>query len=327
MSTCAPSHTTAAATLLACAVLPAGCGQTSPPPTSAKPVVIMTGSPFGAYHRTGVALAEQYRQHLKLDVEVRPFDGGLGQGNGLMAVENGEADIAFANSDVAFRAFRTGTDSLASPHTHLRAIARLWINAVHVLVRRESGIKVFADIRGHSFAMSREPGVDALVRIIIEGHGLHVDDVKAAYAGGDEAVRQIRNGLIDGIIFASAYPVAAVSERSGPRGMLLLPLAPSAIDRLRTSYPFFTSATIPGRTYPGQDQDVPTVGLPVVLTCRDSISEPLAYAFTQVLFDQLPALSVLVPELKSLTTDAAKATPMPLHPGAARYYRERDLFR
>jgi TRAP transporter TAXI family solute receptor len=96
---------------------------------------------------------------------------------------------------------------------------------------------------------------------------------------------------------------------------------------LRTRFPFFKPAVIPKRTYRGQEIDYQTVGIDGLLLCRDTVPESLVYQMTRSLFEALPDLMRDQPAARLINVGRAPATPVPLHPGAARYYRERDLFR
>jgi TRAP transporter TAXI family solute receptor len=96
---------------------------------------------------------------------------------------------------------------------------------------------------------------------------------------------------------------------------------------LRQAYPFFSRAVIPSGTYPGQGKAVRTIGVDSLLVCRADLSEALVHDLTQRLFEILPLLSSSQQSLGPIDLDRAPATPIPLHAGAARYYRERELSR
>ena len=114
---------------------------------------------------------------------------------------------------------------------------------------------------------------------------------------------------------------------SAPTKNVRSSLTPDAVDHLRSAFPFFKPATIPKGTYKGQDDDLITVGIDGLLLCRDDLPEALVYAMTRSLFDALPSLARSQPSARLINVNRAPTTPIPLHPGAARYYRERDLFR
>jgi hypothetical protein len=93
------------------------------------------------------------------------------------------------------------------------------------------------------------------------------------------------------------------------------------------SYPFFRSTLIPRDSYTGVTEAVRTIGLDSVLVCRKDLDEELVYKLTKLFFEALPTLSFSEEALRFMDLDQAPATPIPLHEGSARYYREQELMR
>jgi TRAP transporter TAXI family solute receptor len=108
-------------------------------------------------------------------------------------------------------------------------------------------------------------------------------------------------------------------------GIRLLPVEPDAVARIRADYPFFKPVVIPTGTYRGLERDLPTVGVDNLLVCRVGLDEELVYQMTRVFFNQLPALVRAHVAARQVSREQGPATPIPLHPGAARYYREQGL--
>ena len=295
--------------------------------TPAKTIVLVTGPPTGAYNPLGAALADVYTRTIPgVHFTAVAADGPAGAGSNAAWLEQGRADLGFVRSDIAYQAFRNGAPQDARPHSHLRSIAVLYTNVVYVMVRRDSGISRGEGIRGHRLQASEDPATNGLTRMVLEALGLTLQDVHvrptAGAPGGSMALRDA-----DVRIFAAAYPLASIEATGPPGGVHLLSLTPEAIDHLRSTFPFFKPATIPKGTYQGQDEDVTTVGIDGLLLCRDDLSDALVYAMTKSLFDALPALAKSQPSARLINVNRAPTTPIPLHAGAAHYYRERDLFR
>jgi TRAP transporter TAXI family solute receptor len=200
----------------------------------------------------------------------------------------------------------------------------LYTNAVHVLVRRASGITRGEEIRGHRVQLSDE-SVAPLARYVIEGYGLTQDDIQIV-GSARNAVARLKSGELDVRIFASAYPLSGIDDVGPSGGLALLSLPAEVVERLRSRYSFFKPAIIPKGTYQGQIADVHTVGIDGLLLCRDTMPEATVYDLTRSLFSVLPELSRTQSAARMIDAINAPATPVPLHPGAARYYRERDLF-
>jgi len=305
----------------------ASCGTTSASATTAvRQVTFYTGPPGGAYSPLGKALADVYNKTIpQAHVTVFSNDGPRGAGINAEAIEAGKADLGFSRSDIAYDAFRSGTEGDEKPNTHLRAMAVLYTNAVHVIVRRSSGIQNWHDVVGKRVQLTEEAGAP-LARIVLEGHGVPLRDVQIV-PNARNAITRLKNGEMDVRIFASAYPLATIDDVSETSELKLMSIDPAAVDRLRSNYPFFKPAVIPANTYRGQTEDIRTVGIDGLLLCHDSMPEALVYEMTRQLFEALPELSSAQPAARLINVGRAPSTPVPLHPGAARYYRERDLFR
>jgi hypothetical protein len=146
----------------------------------------------------------------------------------------------------------------------------------------------------------------------------------------DAALPQMNEMLLDGALDA-AFTISSVPNDDAKyltdAGARLLPIRGSAVNRLRTMYPFFRSEIIPAGSYRGVDQPVHTLSVDVVLLTRASLDDAVVRRLTEGLFQMLPQLSAELPFLKGMEPERAPATPVPLHPGAALYYRERELRR
>ena len=316
-------------TLSLLAVAGAGCNATKAAPAPPRTITFHTGPTSGAYWRLGEAIANVYNTTIpESQVNAVVTDTLRGAGGNAESIESGEADLAFSRSDVAAAAFRVGSGPDERPYTHVRAMAVLYANAVHVVVRRGSGIKTWRDIPGKRVQISDEVGTagGTLARRVLEAHGIRPDDVEIV-SNPRDAIPRLKAGEMDVRIFASAYPLPTIDDVGEASELRLLSIEPEAADRLRSSFPFFKNLIIPKDTYRGQAADLRTVGIDGLLICRDSLPESLVYEMTKRLFEALPELARAQPAARLINVARAPATPVPLHPGAARYYREQDLFR
>jgi TRAP transporter TAXI family solute receptor len=142
----------------------------------------------------------------------------------------------------------------------------------------------------------------------------------------DEASRRLLDGSLDAMFDTAIYPAGSVAMATSA-GAHLLPVGGPAIERLRRDYPFFRAAVIPRNTYDGVDGAVRTIGVDSLLICSRDLDEALVHDLTKGFFDALPSLSSSVDALRFMDLEQSAATPIPLHSGAARFYRERELLR
>jgi len=152
-----------------------------------------------------------------------------------------------------------------------------------------------------------------------------------AYGLGPEIVQPDRRtdllAGVDATIAVGYYPVPTVSEAMR-RGAHLIPIdGPVAVD-LRREYPFVRSVVIPSGTYPGQPDEIATLGVERLLVASSRVDERLAHDLTRVFIETLPVMAAsLHTSIRMTNLEQASATPIPLHEGAAQYYRERELMR
>ncbi len=295
-------------------------------PAPERSLLLLTGPSTGAYAPLGQALADAYNKRVpRLRVTAQSTDGPRGAGENAQLLENGKADLGFSRADLAFQVFRRSAGAGAAG-SHLRSIAVLYTNAMHVLVRRASGITRGEDIRGHRLQVTEDGSGGALPRFVLEAYGLTLNDVQSV-DNPRNALARLKSGDLDVRVFASAYPLPGIDDVGESSEVALLSLSAEVVERLRSRFSFFKPAVIPKGTYRGQSADVQTVGIDGLLLCRDTMPEDLVYELTRGLFEAINEQSPAQNFTRLINTTNAPATPVPLHPGAARYYRERDLFR
>ena len=238
----------------------------------------------------------------------------------LMALQEGSIDVAVAVADVTYLAFNGHLDR-SGPLDKVRGIALLHPVAIHLLIGP-------ATDPGHGFRGMRvvlgnpRGGNAALGERLINSMGIPKSEIRGEFLLRDLAVDKLLKGDVDAVIVTGPVPQELV-VRALRGGARLLDIDGPEIDRLRASYyPLLRRMLIPGGTYPGQAVPVRTVGVDLLAVCRADLDQNLVYDLTRAYFEQTP-------ENIRRQTDPqrAPATVIPLHAGAARYYREREVSR
>lgn len=311
------------ATILLLTAVGAACSATPPPPT--RPLVIATAVTGGAYAQVGTALATVWSARVPGLV---PEVVSGGSGRNLNAIEAGRAQVAFAQADMAYSAFRRGVGESTAPFANLRAIALLWHSAMQVVVPADSPIRSVRDLRGQR-VVAGAPGTgnQALTAIALGAYGMSYDDLRPEFANFTRGAAALREGSADAAVIVAGIPADGVAELGRARPIRLVPIPRNDVQRLRAQFPFLEPATVAAGTYTGQTDDIPTIGVRNLLVCRADLDEDLVSALTAALFDALPQLAASHPSAALIDVTVAPATPIPLHPGAARYYRARELTR
>jgi TRAP transporter TAXI family solute receptor len=282
-----------------------------------------TGSPGAGFQPLGAALARAYLSMFP-DLDVRLFESP-GSVRNVEAIQRGEADIGFAFADVAYVAF---VGQLADVSFHrLRGIAVLQLNPLHLVARSTSQIRSVRDLRGRRVGMGPPGSGTALTAsLILRAFGIDPDSVTTELLQFNDASSKLISGQLDAVFVNAGYPAESVTLATGA-GAKLLAIDGPAIDRLRHDYPFLRLTSIPAATYPFHSTAVHTVGVDNLLVCRSDLDETMVHDLTKALFVALPQLASDQVSLRLMDISQAPATPIPLHDGAARYYRERELFR
>lgn len=286
-------------------------------------LTIVSGGRGGAFYPLAVALADVYRAELP-EVETHVESGGSGRN--VQAVQDGRAQLAFTQADVAYLAYRHGTEADPRPYTELRGIAVLWQNTVQLAVRRASAIRAIPDLRGRHVSVGTPgSGSETLAHTVLESYGLSYEDLHPEFLSFSDSMARMRDGSVDAMFVSAGVPIQALSELSLEPGLRFLSIPRAHVTSLRGQYPFMQPLVVPGGTYRGLDRDLETMGVSNLLVCRRDLDENLVYELTRALFDALPRLAAREAVARLIDVDNAPATPIPLHAGAARYYREREI--
>lgn len=257
-----------------------------------------------------------------LKLELKTSTGAVAN---VRALHQGEADVGFAFADVAYLAYVGQLGDGTEPFDQLRAIAVLQLTPVQLVARAGSDIQSVADLRGRRVGMGPDGSGTALTAQLIFGaFGLKPDLVRTELLPFNEASERLVAGTLDAMFDTAMFPAesAARALRAGAR---LVPIEGEPAERLGREYPFLRMTVLPRDTYPGIAA-TPTVGVDSLIVCRSTLDEDLVHDLTASLFDALPALSSSG-RLPLVELDEAPAASIPLHEGAARYFREQELRR
>ncbi len=271
----------------------------------------------------------------------------------VLAVAGGQTESGLVQSDIAYWAYvgstvaprncgkglgevARGTPGMTllaagGRRQDLRAIAGLYPEDVHIVVRRDSSITELSDLKGKRVALGEpESGTLADAIVVLEAAGLSECDLDAQYLRLAEASAALIEGRIDAFFMVAGYPVPAITDVAAAVPTRLLPLRRDIVDGLAAQYPFFKADVIPGGSYPGVAEDTPTIGTTALWVTRADMGDDLIYAITKSLWSDgtKRLLEGAHPVGRRIRlASALDGVAIPLHPGAARFYREAGLRR
>ena len=283
---------------------------------------IATGNRGGVFDRYGDALAAVLEERLD-GVTVTTHNTNASLIN-LREVAHGRSDIGFSLGDAAADAIR-GTGPFAVP-VDLVALTRTYDSFVQLVVRAESPVEEVAHLRGQRVAVgSRGSGTRLVARRVLAAAGIAPEAVTGTDDSLEQSADGLRRGRLDAFFFVSGIPNTAVEQLSEAIPIRLVDLG-SVVPQLTRAYgPEYTRGPVPTSSY-GLPRAIDTVSVKNYLVVHPDLDEDLAYAVTRVMFEAQDAVDVRAPEVRQPNLGAAIFTsPLPLHPGAERYYRERRL--
>ena len=271
---------------------------------------IATGSPGGVYYIYGRGIAEAVRRRIP---ELKPtvLETAASRQN-LRLVSTGEAEIGFAQAD-------TAADAVAN-WAKVVALARLYDDYLHLVVRKDSTISKLADLVGKRVSIgAQESGTVGTTRRLL-GVG-QVTGIREQLLGLDDSAAALEAGTIDAFFFSGGLPVGRVRELAGRVPLKLVPIGQYAGDLRAKFGQYYAEHTVPESTY--GLPPVRTIGIPNYLVVSADMPEQTGYALTRLLFDEQPELAKAHPVAARLNPREAIYThPLALHPGAERYFRE-----
>lgn len=307
-------------------LLTVGCGRPAANVPDARDLTIAVGAEGTVSNKLGNALAEAYRTRIPALQLHTTLAGGVDES--LRALKTSTADLGFIDAEGAYIGYRQ-EKSGPSPAARVRAIAMLYPTAIHIFVRRGVNVRSITQLQGHAVVVGERGGyADRAMRLVLATYGLAPDAVQPVFAVGQAGLDALRTGSADSIVFYTPFRSKAITDAVGSADLELLPLSREKIAQMQATSErnhFLKTITIPAGTYPGQSRDVLTMGDEILLLCRADLDEPTVYLLTRSLFDSIPALVAAHPAAANINVERGPTTSVPLHPGAARYYREREL--
>lgn len=302
------------ASILAFLALTVGLAQTN--------LSIATGGTGGVYYPLGGGLAEIINANLEGYRATAEVTGASKENVAL--VLNGDADLAFALADTVYQAYSGTGDFEGQPLPSLRALTSVYPNALQIVALANSGITSLQDLRGKRVSVGAPgSGTEITARAVLEAFGITYDDIDEQRLNFNETADALRDGTIDAGIWSVGPPTSSILDLATSRDIVLIPISDDEMETALGVDPAYARYTLPAGTYPGQDEPVQTISTPNVIIVNESMDEELAYQLTKLMYDYVDDLIAVHPAARDITVEfAMDSTPIPLHPGALRYFEE-----
>jgi len=297
--------------------------------------VLATASTGGTYYPVGVALATLTKVKLepKHKISMSAINSA-GSGENVKLLRENEAQFAIMQGLYGAWAWNgEGRVAKSGPQKQLRSVTMLWQNVEQFVVKSDyaqSGtISDLSELSGKKFSIGKKnSGTEGSGRTILGNLSIDPEAFNLAYMGYGPSADALQNGTIEGMNIPSGVPTSAITRAYAALGsdIKVLDFTDDQIKEANGEYKLWTRYVIPANTYPGQTKEIRTMAQPNFLAVRDDIAEEDVYLLTKTVYENLPFLNGIHKATKAMAIEKAIAgLPVPLHPGAARYYKEQGI--
>ena len=285
-------------------------------------IIFTTGGAQGTYYGFGSVLAGRVSE--KTSTTITAITSGGSKAN-IEAMDDGDAQIAFVQSDVGAYAFR-GTRLFDYKITDFSTVANLYMEQVQI-VTLDPSIKTVADLKGKNVSVGAAgSGVYFNAVDVLKAYGLDIDkDIKPTYQSFGDSVEALQDGKIDAAFIVAGAPTTAVTSLAATKKVYLVGFDDEHIMSLIVESPYYSKNVITKDTY-GTDDDVTTVAVGAVVIARDDVSEADVYNFMYGVFENIDEITAAHAKGAELNLGfAASYTAVPYHKGAVKYFAEKGM--
>ena len=285
-------------------------------------VNILTGGQAGVYYPLGVALSQIYGKAIpnaKATAQVTKASA-----ENLNLLQAGRGELALTLGDALSDAWKGDEEAgFKTKLDKLRGLSATYNNYIQIVASADSGIRTLADLKGKRVSVGAAKSETKLnARAVFRAAGLSYKDLaKTEFLPFGESVELIKNRQLDATLQSAGLGVASIRDLATSVKIVVVPVPADVVAKIGD--PAYQPAVIPAGTYEGQTTDVATAAIPNFLVTHSGVSDELAYQMAKALYDNLDTMYAAHNAAKAIKREnAVKGMPVPLHPGAERYYRE-----
>ena len=313
-------------------------GLAGAPASAQEPVeyILATASTGGTYHPVGVGLSTIIKIKLQPKQKIGlTAINSAGSGENVRLLAKGEVQFAIMQGLYGYYATKgIGPVKEAGPQTNLRSITMLWQNVEQFVVSKDKAatgtIEDIIALQGEAMAFGRQTsGTIGSNRTILKNLGVDMDAAyELFYAGYGPSAEALQNGQVTGVSTPAGVPTGALTKLFAAAGDSVAPLSftPEQAAKADGGFGLWTPYTIPAGTYPGVEEDWQTIAQPNFLAVNADVPEEHVYLITKTIYENLATLTAIHPAPKAMALEKAiVGLPAPLHPGAAKYYKEQGI--
>ncbi len=297
-------------------------------------LIIATATTGGTYYPVGVALGTLISIKLakKHGITATAINSA-GSGENVQMLKNKEAQLGILQSLFGLNAYQGKGPYEGRAVKDFRSITMLWENVEHFsLLSKYTDSTTIMDLQGLEDKFSigkRGSGTEGSGRAILQALGIDPESLNLEYLGYNPSAQAMMDGRIVGMNTPAGPPVAAVTQlfaQMGSKKVEVLDFTDEQLETIQSEYPIWNRYVVKAGTYPGQKKDIRTISQPNFLAVNPDVSEQTVYLITKTIYENLPFLQNIHKATKAMSLDRAiNGLPVPLHPGAVKFYREKGI--
>ena len=290
-------------------------------------ISIGTGGTGGVYYPLGGGLAAILSKYLPgVDATAEVTAGSIAN---LQLIDGGKSEIGFTMADAAWDAYN-GLEKFNGKKVGLRTLAVFYPNRMHVVTVEGTGINKFADLKGKRVSTGAPvSGTEVMAERLLEANGLTLKDITRERLSVAESVNALKDGKIDAFFWVGGVPTPSITDLAATPGKKIKLIDHGqGVDNMRRKYgPIYVQNKILANAYPGQATETTNVDVWNLLVVPEKADEQLIYNITKTLFEKKDELVKVHKDAQFLALDnqTTGASPLPFHPGAVRYFKEKGL--
>ncbi|MFC2158799.1 TAXI family TRAP transporter solute-binding subunit [Acidobacteriota bacterium] len=299
-------------------------------------LIMATATTGGTYYPVGVAIANLTTLTLgKSDGIILTAISSAGSGENIQLLKNKEADLAIIQGLYGAMAWQGRDRYSETPQRFIRSVTRLWENVEHFTVMeryvKQGDMSDLKNMLRKNFSIGkRGSGTEISGRVILRSLGFDPEkDFKLKYLGYTPSANALQNRRIGGMNIPAGPPAAAVTQAFasvGGKRLRILNFSDRQLIQVNRSYKIWNRALIPPGTYPGQEEEVRTISQSNLLVVHQDVSEETVYKILKTIYCNLDNLQKIHQSTKEISLDRAlEGLAVPLHPGAVRFFREKNV--
>src|SRR5919198_6078212 len=293
-----------------------------------KAISIATGGTGGVYYPLGGGLANVLSKYVPGIQATAEVTGG--SVDNLKLINSRQSELAFVMADAALDAYK-GEDKFKGTHVPVRTLMVLYPNRMHVVSIEGTGIEKMSDLKGKRVSTG-SPGsaTEVMAFRVIEAAGLDKDkDMKRERLGVAESVNAVKDRKIDAFFWVGGIPTAAITDLAATPGIKMKLIDHGDLaEKMNAKYgKLYSSSTIKAGSYPGYDKDNSITEVWNLIVTGDKMSNDDAYTIVKTLVEKKADIVAVHKEAESFSLDnqVQDRSPIPFHPGALKYFKEKGV--